>query len=189
MPFEFKSLDIPSVKLVTPEVFSDDRGFLAESYEAGSFSDAGIDNEFTLDLLAHSNTSVLRGFHFQTPPYQQAKLVHCMSGEIFDVAVDLRANSETYGNCVSVRLSGDANEMVFIPRGFAHGYYATEESTISYKLDNEYVPDCEAGIYWNDETIAANWPTSKTRTVSTDDEELPNKSQLEETGILPLPGE
>ena len=122
MPFEFKRLEIPDVILITPKVFTDERGFFIETYQKDDFAKAGITGEFVQQNHSKSIKGVLRGLHYQKEPYAQAKLVRCIKGEIFDVAVDIRKNSPTFGKYVSVILSEENKKMLYIPRGFAHGF-------------------------------------------------------------------
>ncbi|WP_049982653.1 dTDP-4-dehydrorhamnose 3,5-epimerase [Halorubrum sp. BV1] len=184
MPFYFERQEIPDVVLVETDVFSDRRGSLFEMYNRPLFEDAGIDGEFHLELVSRSAQNVLRGLHIQRPPYAQAKLVRCVSGEIFDVAVDLRASSDTFGDHVSVRLSEDNDDALYIPPGFAHGFLALDESTVLYKLDDEYAPDHEGGVRWNDPRLAIDWPLDGEPVLSDDDRELPTLNELESAGDL-----
>ncbi|MBC7092097.1 MAG: dTDP-4-dehydrorhamnose 3,5-epimerase [Nitrososphaeria archaeon] len=159
MPFEFKKLSIPDVILVKPKVFYDNRGFFMESYEKTSFEKAGIKGEFVQDNHSLSQGGVIRGLHFQKNPYAQAKLVRCVRGAIYDVAVDLRTKSPTYGKYVSIILSEANKYMVYIPRGFAHGFAAlTDRVEVLYKVDNIYSPQSEGGLIWNDPDINIEWP-------------------------------
>jgi dTDP-4-dehydrorhamnose 3,5-epimerase len=154
MPFEFKKLEIPDVILIKTKVFEDERGFFMETYEK-----AGIKGDFIQDNHSKSQYGVLRGLHFQREPYAQAKIVRCVSGAIYDVAVDLRKNSPTFGNYVSVNLSEENKFMVYVPKGFAHGFLVlSENAEVIYKVDNVYAPDYEGGLIWNDEDIGIKWP-------------------------------
>lgn len=162
LPFEFKRLEIPEVVLITPKVFSDERGFFMEIYDYKTFSDFGIKNRFVFDTYSRSARNVLRGLHFQKGDAAQAKLVRCISGEIFDVAVDMRKNSPTFGKWLSVILSGANKQALFIPRGFAHGFYVLSDTAeIQYKIDNVYSPKDEAGVIWNDPKLGIKWPSKK----------------------------
>lgn len=184
MPFIFKETDIEGVVRVETDTKIDKRGCLCESYDAEVFQQKGINTEFQLDLISKSSRGVLRGLHFQCPPWQQAKLIRCVDGEIFDVAVDLRADSETYGEHVTVYLSGDRHDGLYVPRGFAHGFLTvSDDATVSYKLDNIYRPSDASGIHWNDSTLDITWPLSGDPIVSSDDEALPS---LEANDHLPL---
>jgi dTDP-4-dehydrorhamnose 3,5-epimerase len=159
MPFEFKRLEIPEVILITPKVFADERGFFMETYQKDEFAKAGITGEFLQQNHSKSVKGVLRGLHYQKEPYAQAKLVRCIKGEIFDVAVDIRENSPTFGKYVSARLSEENKNMLYIPRGFAHGFEVlSAEAEIIYCVDNIYAKENESGIIWNASGIEINWP-------------------------------
>ena len=159
MSFEFLKTEIPDVILIKPQTHVDQRGFFLESYRKDEFQKAGIATEFVQDNHSKSIYGVLRGLHFQKKPYEQAKLVRCVRGKIFDVAVDLRENSKTYGKYVSAILSEKNKEMLFIPRGFAHGFLVLSTSAeVLYKTDNIYSKASESGIIWNDVTINIPWP-------------------------------
>lgn len=187
MPFTFRETKIKGVIRIETEVFLDERGCLCEAYEADEFRKASIVNDFELDLVSKSERNVLRGLHFQRSPYQQAKLIRCISGKIFDVAVDLRADSKTYGEYITAYLCGDKNDGLFIPRGFAHGYLSLDQDTIvTYKLDKKYNPEYTSGINWTDPVLGIDWPLSKTPIISQDDETLPT---LMENEHVPLEGE
>ena len=159
MPFEFKRLEIQGVTLITPKVFTDERGFFMETYQKDAFAKAGITGEFVQQNHSKSVKGVLRGLHYQKEPYAQAKLVRCIKGEIFDVAVDIRKNSPTFGKYVSATLSAENKSMLYIPRGFAHGFEVlSDEAEITYSIDNIYAKESESGIIWNDPSIKINWP-------------------------------
>lgn len=159
MPFEFERTDIPDVILVKPEVFEDERGYFLETYDKKFFENAGVSAEFVLEFYSRSMQNVLRGLHQQATPHQQAKLVRCFSGEIFDVAVDIRPDSSTYGEYVSYFLSEENKYALFIPRGFLHGFVTLSESAlVHYKVDNEYAPEHECGVIWDDSDLGIEWP-------------------------------
>ena len=159
MPFEFKRLGIPDVILITPRVFTDERGFFIETYQKDDFAKAGITGEFVQQNHSKSVKGVLRGLHYQKEPYAQAKLVRCLKGEIFDVAIDIRKNSPSFGKYVSATLSAENKNMLYIPRGFAHGFEVlSDEAEITYSIDNIYAKESESGIIWNDPSIKINWP-------------------------------
>ena len=158
MPFEFEKQSIEDVILVKPKVFGDNRGFFMETYKKSDFVANGIDVEFTQDNHSKSTKGVLRGLHYQAKPYGQAKLVRCVKGRIYDVAVDIRKNSKTFGQYVKVELSEDNKQMLFIPDGFAHGFVAlTDDVEILYKASGEYAPQADRGILWNDKEINIDW--------------------------------
>ena len=158
MPFDFKKLSIKDVILVTPRVFEDERGFFQETYKKSDFYANGIDVEFNQDNHSKSTKGVLRGLHYQMTPKAQAKLVRCVQGEIFDVAVDLRKNSPTFGKWVGEKLSAENKNMLFIPEGFAHGFVVLSETAeLVYKASNEFSKEHDRGILWNDPKIGINW--------------------------------
>ncbi len=159
MPFEFKRLEIPDVILITPKVFYDERGFFMETYQKGEFAKAGITGEFVQQNHSKSVKGVLRGLHYQKEPYAQAKLVRCIRGEIFDVAVDMRRDSNTFGKYVSVILSEENKNMLYIPKGFAHGFEVlSSDAEVVYSVDNIYSKESESGIICNDPNIGIEWP-------------------------------
>ena len=154
MPFEFEKQSIEEVILVKPKVFGDNRGFFLESYKKSDFIANGIDVEFNQDNHSRSTAKVLRGLHYQEAPYGQAKLVRCSKGRIYDVAVDIRKGSNTYGQYVKVELSEENKHMLFIPEGFAHGFVVlSEEAELLYKASGEYNQAADRGVYWADEDI------------------------------------
>ena len=158
MSFEFEKQKIEDVILVKPKVFGDNRGFFMESYKKSEFAANGITVEFNQDNHSQSTAHVLRGLHFQKPPYGQAKLVRCIRGRIYDVAVDIRPYSETFGKYVKVELSEENKHMLFIPDGFAHGFVVLSDvAELMYKASGEYAPQADCGIIWNDETINIDW--------------------------------
>lgn len=158
MPFDFISLEIPDIKLVIPKVFKDDRGFFLESYKKSDFIANGIADDFKQDNYSKSSKSVLRGLHYQASPKEQAKLVRCCRGKIFDVAVDIRKSSKTFGHWVGEILSEENNHILYIPAGFAHGFVVLSDTAeIIYKTSNEYSKEHDRGILWNDPDININW--------------------------------
>ena len=162
MPFEFKRLEIPDVILITPKVFTDERGFFMEIYQKEEFVKAGITGEFVQQNHSKSVKGVLRGLHYQKEPYAQAKLVRCIKGEIFDVAVDIRKNSPTLGKYVSAILSEENKNMLYIPRGFAHGFEVlSRKAEVVYNVDNIYSKESESGILWSDHEIMVKWPIKR----------------------------
>ncbi len=161
MPFEFLRLDIPDVVLIKPKVFSDERGFFMETYKYSEFASFGISERFVQDNHSLSSKGVIRGLHYQNPPEAQGKLVRVVVGEIFDVAVDIRVGSPTYGMWVSEILSSKNKKMLYIPPGFAHGFCVLSDAAeVVYKVTAEYAPECEAGIIWNDADIGIEWPVA-----------------------------
>ena len=159
MPFEFKRLEIIDVILIKPKVFGDERGFFMETYKKGDFEEVGIKGEFIQDNHSRSKYGVLRGLHFQKEPYAQAKIIRCVRGVIYDVAVDLRSGSQTFGKYVGVNLSEDNKYQLYISRGYAHGFLVlSENAEVVYKVDNVYAPDYEGGLVWNDPYVDIQWP-------------------------------
>jgi dTDP-4-dehydrorhamnose 3,5-epimerase len=162
MPFVFKRLDLPEVILIESKSFSDQRGYFLESFKESSFISNGINGKFVQDNFSHSVKGVLRGLHYQKNPKAQAKLVMALRGEIFDVAVDIRKNSPTYGKWVAEILSGRNHKLLYVPEGFAHGFCVlSKEADVLYKVNNEYSPKDEMGIMWNDSEINITWPIDK----------------------------
>ena len=149
---------IKDLVVIEPKVFGDERGYFYEAYNKNTFHELGLDYDFVQDNQSFSKKGVLRGLHFQKN-YPQAKLVRVIDGEVFDVAVDLRKDSPTYGKWYGVVLSGENKKMFMIPRGFAHGFLVLSDTAIfSYKCDDFYHPNDEGGIIYNDPTIGVEWP-------------------------------
>jgi len=162
MSFTFKKLSIPEVILVESKAFTDDRGFFLEIFKESVFASNGIDTRFVQDNFSHSIKGILRGLHYQKNPKAQAKLVTTLSGEIFDIAVDIRKGSPTYGKWVGVTLSENNHKLLYIPEGFAHGFCVlSKEADVLYKVNQEYSPEHEKGIIWNDYEINITWPIDK----------------------------
>jgi dTDP-4-dehydrorhamnose 3,5-epimerase len=159
MPFTFKNLEIPGVLLIEPKVFPDERGYFFESFKESEFISNGINTKFVQDNFSHSTKGVLRGLHYQKNPKAQAKLVIALKGEILDVVVDIRKNSPTYANWIGEILSEKNHKLLYIPEGFAHGFCVlSEEADVLYKVNQEYSPENEKGILWNDPEINISWP-------------------------------
>ena len=151
---------ITDVKIIEPAVFGDDRGFFFESFNQAKFNQAvGYDVAFVQDNHSRSAKGVLRGLHYQLPPHPQGKLVRCVVGEVFDVAVDIRKSSPTFGLWVGVYLSAENKRQLWIPPGFAHGFLTLSEyAEFLYKTTDYWAKDCEQAIIWNDPSIAIDWP-------------------------------
>jgi dTDP-4-dehydrorhamnose 3,5-epimerase len=148
---------IEDLLIIEPQLFKDDRGFFYESYNK-KYLDEFISVVFVQENESKSNKGVVRGLHFQIPPFEQNKLVKCINGNILDVTVDLRKNSKTYGKSFSIELSSENNKQLFVPKGFAHGFQVlSENAIISYKVDNYYNPKSESGIIWNDKDLSIDW--------------------------------
>jgi len=162
MPFEFQRLEIPEIVLIKPKVFGDERGFFMETFKRSDFERFGIREEWVQDNHSRSKKGVLRGLHYQLNPKAQAKLVRVVKGAVFDVAVDIRKGSPTYGKWVSVILSEENKYMIYIPKGFAHGACTLADDTeIIYKVSDFYSPEHEAGIIWNDPSLNIDWPVKR----------------------------
>ncbi len=156
--FTFTKTSIKDVYVIEPKIYGDNRGYFMETYKESDFYQVGLHNRFIQDNQSKSKKGVLRGLHFQKT-YPQAKLVRVLEGEVFDVAVDLRKDSPTYGKYVGVVLSEENKKMFMIPRGFAHGFVVmSETATFTYKCDELYHPEDEGGIMWNDPEIGIDWP-------------------------------
>jgi len=159
MPFEFEQLSIPGLILVQPRVFIDPRGYFFELYKQHDFARAGIGDRFVQDNYSHSERGVLRGLHYQKQPRAQGKLVICLRGRIFDVAVDIRRGSPHFGKWLGVELSEENRQMLYVPPGFAHGFQVVSDSAdVQYKCTDEYSPENDRGIAWNDPDINIAWP-------------------------------
>lgn len=159
--FTFNKTEIEGVIVVEPVVYGDDRGYFLETYQKENFALGGINVDFVQDNHSKSVKGVLRGLHFQKN-FPQAKLVRCVRGEVYDVAVDLRKDSKTYGKYVGIFLSAENKKQIFIPKGFAHGFLVlSDEAEFVYKVDDYYHPDDEGGIMWNDKDIRIDWPISE----------------------------
>lgn len=160
MSFTFNKTDIEGVYIIEPKCFGDDRGYFMETYQKDEFDKAGLNYNFVQSNQSKSHKGVLRGLHFQTRK-PQAKLVRVVEGEVYDVAVDLRKDSPTYGKYVGVVLSSENHRMFMIPRGFAHGFVVLSDTAIfEYQVDDVYDPGYEGGIMWNDPDINIEWPYS-----------------------------
>ena len=159
MPFRFDRLELPEVILVSARHYPDDRGFFLETYKLSEFASNGISCTFVQDNRSHSAHGVLRGLHYQIQPKAQGKLVMALSGEIFDVAVDIRQGSPTYGRWVSATLSAERFNMLYVPVGFAHGFCVlSEHADVLYKVTDEYAAELECGVRWDDPQIGIEWP-------------------------------
>jgi len=172
---KFVNTPIEGLIIIEPTVFEDDRGYFLESYNKKKLEEAIGKISFVQDNESKSSKGVLRGLHFQKPPYDQAKLVRCIKGKVLDVSVDIREGSDTYGQHVSVELSGENKKQVFIPRGFAHGFLVlSNTAVVSYKVDNSYAPAHDAGIRWDDSMLNIQWGVNESEVlVSEKDSKLP----------------
>lgn len=178
MPFEFAQTILPGVFLIKPKTFLDNRGFFREIFKSSDFKTIGINTQFVQDNFSYSIKNVIRGLHFQKPPKEQAKLVMCIYGEIFDVAVDLRKDSSTYLKWYGVELTRENGYMLYIPKGFAHGFLVKSEyACVYYKCDEEYSPKHDSGVRYDDPNINIDWGV-KNPIISDKDLKLPFISQL-----------
>jgi dTDP-4-dehydrorhamnose 3,5-epimerase len=173
---KFIKADIPDIRIIEPIIFSDDRGYFEETYRKDKLEEAiGYSIDFVQDNESKSSYGVLRGLHFQLPPFAQSKLVRVIKGKILDVAVDIRKGSPTFGKYVSVELSEENKRMVFIPRGFAHGFVVlSDEAIFSYKVDNYYSKENDSGIAYNDPALGIDWQ------LDTDVLKLSEKDQIQQ---------
>lgn len=159
--FEIKELNLPGVLLLQPKRWDDRRGFFAETFHQEAFAAAGITHPFVQDNLSLSRKNVLRGLHFQKKPHAQAKLVRCASGEIFDVAVDHNPDSATFGESVTATLSGEKQNMLYIPAEYAHGFCVlSDDAVVEYKVSDYYHPEYAFGIRYDDPVFGIEWPVS-----------------------------
>ena len=181
MPFEFKKYNISDVKLIIPKVFNDERGFFLESYKKSDFVNNGIKDEFNQDNHSKSTKGVLRGLHYQAAPKGQAKIVRCIRGAIFDVAVDIRKNSPTFGKWIGEELTEENKHMLYIPEGFAHGFVVlSDEAELNYKASNEYSKEHDRGILWNDPDININWGIDYIPLISEKDKNQPRLKDIKD---------
>ncbi|WP_248722659.1 dTDP-4-dehydrorhamnose 3,5-epimerase [Seonamhaeicola sp. ML3] len=156
---KFIRASIPDVIICEPNVFGDDRGYFVETFRQDKLEEfLGFNIDFCQDNESKSSFGVLRGLHYQLPPYAQTKLVRVISGTVLDIAVDIRKGSSTFGKHVAVELTGENKRQVLVPRGFAHGFVVlSEEATFAYKVDNYYSPECDRGIAFDDKSLNIDW--------------------------------
>ncbi len=156
---KFTKTSIPEVILIEPKVFGDDRGYFVETFRSDLFQqETGIKTTFIQDNESRSSHGVLRGLHYQLPPYAQSKLVRVIEGKVLDIAVDIRQGSPTFGQHVAAELSAENKHQLFVPRGFAHGFVVlSEAATFVYKVDNYYSPECDRGIQFDDPQLNIDW--------------------------------
>ena len=155
---KFIKSEIPDVYIIEPSVFGDNRGYFLESFNLEKFEENVYPIKFVQDNESKSSKGVLRGLHFQKPPFNQAKLVRCIEGSVMDVAVDIRKGSPTYGQHVAVELTGENKRQLFVPRGFAHGFAVLSDTAVfAYKVDNRYAPESDSGIKYDDKELNINW--------------------------------
>ncbi|MCP4363365.1 MAG: dTDP-4-dehydrorhamnose 3,5-epimerase [Chloroflexi bacterium] len=185
MPFQFHSLAIPDVILIETRQFDDDRGYFMESYKLSDFAENGLPQQFVQDNLSHSVHGVLRGLHYQIDPAAQGKLVTAVQGEIYDVAVDIRQGSPTFGQWVGETLSAGNGRLLYVPPGFAHGFCVlSQTATVLYKVTADYSSTCDRGIIWNDAAIGINWPIAEP-ILSAKDQKLPGLHKADNNFVYP----
>ena len=186
---KMKKLDLVGAVIIDPDVFPDSRGYFLETYQRNRYREFGIDETFVQDNLSFSTRGTLRGLHYQHP-HSQAKLVQVIQGEVLDVIVDVRRGSPTFGHWSGVALSEENHRQLFVPGGFAHGYFVVSDNAVfTYKCSDFYTPDCEKGVLWSDPDIGIDWPV-KVQTLSEKDgkypllKNIPNDDLPEFTTVL-----
>lgn len=174
MSFDFEPQKIKDVILIKPKIINDNRGCFFECYKYSEFKENGIEKIFVQDNYSKSHSKVLRGLHYQKPPYSQAKLIRCVKGSIYDVAVDIRHTSPTFGTYIKAELSEHNQNMLYIPEGFAHGFLViSDEAEIHYKVSKEYNANADSGILWSDKKINIDWGVDFEPILSLKDMNLP----------------
>ena len=177
----FIKSQIEGIVTIEPQVYQDDRGFFMETYSKKVFEENGINVEFVQDNHSHSSQGVLRGLHFQKPPFAQDKLIRVTQGEVVDIAVDIRPNSPTFGKWEAAHLSAENKKMFFIPKGFAHGFYVISETVdFLYKCSNFYNKESESGLLWNDPELNISWFTDGNPILSPKDQAWPTLVQAKD---------
>jgi dTDP-4-dehydrorhamnose 3,5-epimerase len=176
---QFEPLQLEGAYLITPPLVKDDRGYFSVTYQKEPFAELGLVTDWVQDNQSYSHKDVIRGFHFQLPPHTETKLVRVIHGAILDVIVDLRKASPTFGQSISVHLSDKNRQLLYIPRGFGHGFLALEPHTVLlYKVDNGYAPNANGGLIWNDPTIGFDWGITNP-ILSEKDQALPTLAEFE----------
>lgn len=175
MSFIFRKVKIPGILIIEPKIHKDERGFFVEAYKESDFSKAGISAPFVQDNFSVSAYGVIRGLHYQKEPFAQGRLIRVTKGRAFDIALDLRPQSESFGQYYSMELNAENMQLLWVPEGFAHGFMALEDGTeLLYKATKEYSPEHEAGIRWDDPSLKLPWPKLKAGAiVSAKDRALP----------------
>lgn len=170
MTLDVRALEIPEVKLITPRRFADSRGYFTESWNKRALAAAGIHYDFVQDNQSLSKEiGTVRGLHFQRPPHAQAKLVSVLRGRIFDVAVDIRKGSKTFGRHVTAELDSETGAQLLVPAGFAHGFATlTPETLVLYKVDAHYSAEADSGIFWADPALGISWPVGERAAIVSD---------------------
>ena len=170
---------IPGLLIIEPKVFGDERGFFVETYNELRYKEMGISGDFVQDNLSKSKKGVLRGLHYQAPPFEQGKLVTVLSGAVLDVAVDIRHGSPTFGKSVTVELTAENKKQFWIPAGFAHGFVTLEDDTVfAYKCTNVYSPENDRGVKYDDPAIGIEWPDIGEWTISEKDQNQPMLQEI-----------
>lgn len=165
--------DIEGVVIIEPRIFNDDRGYFYESFSQREFEEKVCSTTFVQDNQSKSSYGVVRGLHFQKPPYSQSKLVRCIKGAVLDVAVDIRKGSPTFGKHVAVELTEDNHRQFFVPRGFAHGFAVlSEEAVFQYKCDNYYCKESEGSVAWDDPQLAIDWKIPAEKVILSEKDKL-----------------
>ncbi|MFQ5963522.1 MAG: dTDP-4-dehydrorhamnose 3,5-epimerase [Candidatus Scalinduaceae bacterium] len=173
MPFKFEKLSIPDIILIEPKTYGDERGAFAEIYKSSEFKQIGINKQFVQVNHSWSKKNILRGLHYQLNPMAQGKFVRVVTGEVFDVIVDMRKGSPWYGRWMSKKLSSENKMMLYIPEGFAHGFSVLSDTAeVIYYCTNEYAPEYDKGIFWDDSKLQIDWPV-KNPILSEKDSQLP----------------
>ncbi len=181
MSFEFRDTILEGVKIIQPQIFGDERGFFMETYKKSEFIFAGISEDFSQDNHSFSSKGVLRGIHFQSEPHAQGKLIRIITGAVWDVAVDLRQGSSSYGKWFGIELNEENRTMLYIPPGFGHGFITLKDNThFLYKCSAEYEPASDGGVRWDDTDLAIKWPLNSEQKplISEKDEKLPYLKNL-----------
>jgi dTDP-4-dehydrorhamnose 3,5-epimerase len=176
---EIEELPLQGAFLIKPKVFHDERGAFIKLFNRQVLDSKRVKPIFVEEYLSVSKRNVIRGLHYQAAPYSQAKLVSCAKGSVFDVIVDLRRGSKTFGHHYAMRLSEDDVVSLFVPKEFAHGFLALEDSAVSYLVDTDYAPEYERGVIWSDTTLKIDWPKRSKYIVSERDSSLPTFEEAE----------
>jgi dTDP-4-dehydrorhamnose 3,5-epimerase len=178
LPFDFQPLELPGVFLITAQAFPDERGLFKEIYRESDFRAAGLDVHFVQSNMSRSSASVLRGFHYQAPPWGQGKLVQVLEGAIYDVVADVQPESPNFGRWLARELSAESGTMLYIPPEYAHAFCVSDEGAlVCYSLTEEFHPESERGVLWSDPSLAVPWPIEDP-IVSAKDQALPLLASL-----------
>lgn len=182
---KLRKTHIEDLIVIEPKVFNDDRGYFFESFNENELQNLGLNHKFIQDNEALSSFGVLRGLHYQKPPFSQTKLIRVIKGEILDVVVDLRKHSPTFGETFSIHLNELNKFQLLVPKGFAHGYLVlSKEAIVSYKVDEKYLQSAEDGIVWNDKDLNIDWQIEEDKIVLSERDKRQNKFKLIETPFI-----